>query len=181
MALEVLFADLVSAEDDGGQDDDGQVQVAQDFVAGGNKRHDAYLGSDGAGDEHDADKESVAQRALLALLGLVVLAEPGHAREGKADDGAQHSDEHDDDVDDGDTLVAQALEQRVEGQGFGGDVVDVGVAEEHGAEDYEQDGIGEEAGDGGLLALAAAGEVVRDGGDIGNNGGLEAARLWRSR
>lgn len=172
---EVLLADFVTAENDGGQDDDGQVQVSQDLVAGGDERHDAYLRGDSAGDEHDADEDGIAQGALLAALRLVVLTEARNAREGEADDRAQHRDEDDDYVDDGDALVAQALEQREERQRLISDGVDVGVAEEHGAEDDEQYGVGQETGDSSLLALAAAGEVARDGGDVGDDSGLEAA------
>ena len=97
------------------------------------------------------------------------------AREGEADDRAEDGDEDDDYVHDGQPVVAEALEQGVERKVLTSDVVDVSVAEEHHAEDYEQNGVGQEAGDGGLLGLAAVGDVLGDGGDVGDDGGLEAA------
>lgn len=175
LLFQVLLADLVSADDDRGQDYDGQVQVSEDRVALGDEDHDAELGDQGAGDEHHADEDGIAQGALLALLGLVVLAEASDAREGEADDRAEDGDEDDDYVHDGQPVVAEALEQGVERKVLTGDVVDVSVAEEHHAEDYEQNGVGQEAGDGGLLGLAAVGDVLGDGGDVGDDGGLEAA------
>ena len=101
----------MSADDDRGQDYDGQVQVSEDRVALGDEDHDAELGDQGTGDEHHADEDGIAQGALLALLGLVVLAEARDAREGEADDRAEDGDEDDDYVHDGQPVVAEALEQ----------------------------------------------------------------------
>ena len=74
----------------------GRFRYPEDLVAGGDERHDAYLRGDSAGDEHDADEDGIAQGALLAALRLVVLTEARNAREGEADDRAQHRDEDDD-------------------------------------------------------------------------------------
>ena len=84
MLNHVALLDLTAGKEQGGQDQDRQVDIAEDGVAGGDQFHNTKLGGESAEEQQNRNQCSIFAGGLF--FGLAIdLGETGQTAEAEAD------------------------------------------------------------------------------------------------